>query len=234
MSLVSVALSIRHYGTNIPSERQDGLSQSVCGRKSFLFFRHRVSAVGNHFCFSVPECLRLKIIFVFSSQSVCGRKSFLFFRHRVSAARNHFCFFIAECLRLKIIFVFLSQSICGRKSLLFFYRRVSATENHFCFSVTECLRPEIIFVFSSQSAKQRMPIRSTDCITYFVLSSGCGQTRGLSLHTVVPPEWDSLSNRTRVIYIKLTRNLPYVSLLCNNLFWVTLVVLPPHNLFPGQ
>ena len=193
MSLVSVALSIRHYGTNVPSEQQDGLSQSVCGRKSFLFFYHRVSAAENHFCFFVTECLRPEIIFVFSSQSVCGRKSFLFFRHRVSAA-----------------------------------------ENHFCFSIPECLWSKIIFVFLSLGAKQRMPIRSTDCITYFVLSSGCGQTRGLSLHTVVPPEWDSLSNRTRVIYIKLTRNLPYVSLLCNNLFWVTLVVLAPHNLFPGQ
>ena len=97
MSLVSVALSIRHYGTNIPSGQQDGLSHSVCGRKSFLFFYHRVSAAENHFCFSVAECLRPKIIFVFSSQSVCGRKSFLFFRHRVSAAENHFCFSITGC-----------------------------------------------------------------------------------------------------------------------------------------
>ena len=79
MSLVSVALSIRNYGTNIPSGQQNGLSQSVCGQKSFLFFRHRVSVARNHFCFFVPECLRPKIIFVFSSQSVCGRKSFLFF-----------------------------------------------------------------------------------------------------------------------------------------------------------
>ena len=193
MSLVSVALSIRHYRTNIPSEQQDGLSQSVCGRKSFLFFYHRVSAAENHFCFSITECLRPKIIFVFLSQSVCGQKSFLFFYPRVSAAENHFCFFITECLRLKITFVFLSPGV-----------------------------------------KQRMPIRSTNRITYFVLSSGCGQIRGLSLHAGLPSEWDSLSNRTRVIYIKLTRNLPYVSLLCNNLFWVTLVVLPPHNLFPGQ
>ena len=91
MSLVSVTLSIRHYGTNIPSERQGGLSQSVCGQKSFLFFRHRVSV-----------------------------------------AENHFCFFIPECLQLKITFVFLSLGV-----------------------------------------KQRMPIRSTDYITYFVLSSGC-------------------------------------------------------------
>ena len=56
MSLVSVALSIRHYGTNIPSGQQDGLSQSVCGRKSFLFFRPRVSAVEDHFCFFITEC----------------------------------------------------------------------------------------------------------------------------------------------------------------------------------
>ena len=151
MSLVSVALSIRHYGTNIPSEQQDGLSQSVCGRKSFLFFRPRVSAAGNHFCFSVTECLWPKIIFVFPSQSVCGWKSFLFFRPRVSAAENHFCFSITECLRLEIIFVFPSQSVCGRKSFLFFYRRVSAAENHFCFFIPECLWPEIIFVFLSQS-----------------------------------------------------------------------------------
>jgi len=96
MSLVSVALSIRHYGTNVPSEQQDGLSQSVCGRKSFLFFRPRVSAAGNHFCFSVPECLWPKIIFVFPSQSVCGRKSFLFFYRRVSTDGNHFCFSITE------------------------------------------------------------------------------------------------------------------------------------------
>ena len=72
-------------------------SQSVCGRNSFLFFRHRVSAAENHFCFSVTECLRPEIIFVFSSQSVCGRKSFLFFHHRVSADGNHFCFSITEC-----------------------------------------------------------------------------------------------------------------------------------------
>ena len=97
MSLVSVALSIRHYGTNIPSGQQDGLSQSVCGQKSFLFFHPRVSATENHFCFFIPECLRPKIIFVFSSQSVCGRKSFLFFRPRVSAVEDHFCFFITEC-----------------------------------------------------------------------------------------------------------------------------------------
>ena len=97
MSLVSVALSIRHYGTNIPSEQQDGLSQSVCGQKSFLFFHHRVSAARNHFCFSVTECLRPEIIFVFLSQSVCGRKSFLFFHRRVSATENHFCFFITGC-----------------------------------------------------------------------------------------------------------------------------------------
>ena len=71
------------------------LSQSVCGRKSFLFFRRRVSAVENHFCFSVPECLRPEIIFVFSSQSVCGRKSFLFFRHRVPAAELQNCFCIS-------------------------------------------------------------------------------------------------------------------------------------------
>ena len=116
--------------------------------------------VGNHFCFSVTECLWSEIIFVFSSQSVCGRKSFLFFRHRVSAVENHFCFFITECLRTKIIFVFLSQSVCGRKSFLFFRRRVSAVENHFCFSVTECLRTEITFVFLSLGAKQRMPIRA--------------------------------------------------------------------------
>ena len=73
------------------------LSQSVCGRKSFLFFRPRVSAARNHFCFSVPECLRPEIIFVFPSQSVCGRKSFLFFHHIVSATENHFCFSITGC-----------------------------------------------------------------------------------------------------------------------------------------
>ena len=101
------------------------------------------------FCFSVTECLRPKIIFVFSSQSVCGRKSFLFFRHRVSAAENHFCFFVTECLRPKIIFVFSSQSVCGRKSFLFFRHRVSAARNHFCFSVTECLRPNCKIVFAS-------------------------------------------------------------------------------------
>ena len=84
------------------------LSQSVCGQKSFLFFRPRVSAAENHFCFSIPECLRPKIIFVFPSQSVCGRKSFLFFRPRVSVVENHFCFSITECLRPKIIFVFSS------------------------------------------------------------------------------------------------------------------------------
>ena len=124
MSLVSVALSIRHYGTNVPSEQQDGLSQSVCGQKSFLFFYHRVSAAENHFCFSIAECLWPEIIFVFLSQSVCGRKSFLFFHHRVSAAENHFCFFVTECLRPEIIFVFSSQSVCGQKSFLFFHHRV--------------------------------------------------------------------------------------------------------------
>ena len=108
-----------------------------------------MSAVENHFCFSVTECLRPKFIFVFSSQSVCGRKSFLFFRRRVSAAENHFCFSIPECLRSKIIFVFPSQSVCGRKSFLFFHPRVSAAENHFCFSVTECLRPNCKIVFAS-------------------------------------------------------------------------------------
>ena len=97
-----------------------------------------MSAVENHFCFSVTECLRSEIIFVFPSQSVCGRKSFLFFHHRVSVAGNHFCFSITECLRPKIIFVFPSQSASGQNSFLFFRPRVSATENHFCFSVTEC------------------------------------------------------------------------------------------------
>ena len=117
-------------------------------------------AAGNHFCFSVTEYQRPKIIFVFPSQSVCGRKSFLFFHHRVSAVENHFCFFITECLRTKIIFVFPSQSVCGRKSFLFFRHRVSEVENHFCFSVTECLRTKIIFVFLSLGAKQRMQIRA--------------------------------------------------------------------------
>ena len=124
MSLVSVALSIRHYGTNVPSERQDGLSQSASGQKSFLFFRHRVPAARNHFCFSITECQRPEIIFVFPSQSASGQKSFLFFHPRVSAARNHFCFSVAECLRPKIIFVFPSQSVCGQKSFLFFHHRV--------------------------------------------------------------------------------------------------------------
>ena len=117
-------------------------------------------AAGNHFCFSVTECLRSKIIFVFPSQSASGRKSFLFFHHRVSAAENHFCFSIPECLWPKIIFVFSSQSVCGRKSFLFFRHRVSAVENHFCFFVTECLWSKIIFVFLSLGAKQRMPIRA--------------------------------------------------------------------------
>ena len=101
------------------------------------------------FCFFITECLRPKIIFVFSSQSVCGRKSFLFFRHRVSAARNHFCFSVTECLRSEIIFVFSSQSVCGQKSFLFFYPRVSAVENHFCFSIPECQRPNCKIVFAS-------------------------------------------------------------------------------------
>ena len=113
-----------------------------------------------YFCFSIAECQRLKIIFVFSSQSVCGRKSFLFFHRRVSATENHFCFSVTECLRPEIIFVFSSQSVCGRKSLLFFHRRVSAAENHFCFSITGCLRLKIIFVFLSLGVKQRMPIRA--------------------------------------------------------------------------
>ena len=101
------------------------------------------------FCFSVAECLRSKINFVFLSQSVCGRKSFLFFRPRVSVAENHFCFSVPECLWPKIIFVFLSQSVCGQKSFLFFHPRVSAVENHFCFSITECLRPNCKIVFAS-------------------------------------------------------------------------------------
>ena len=106
-------------------------------------------AAGNHFCFSVTEYQRPKIIFVFSSQIVCGRKSFLFFHHRVSVDENHFCFFVTDCLRTKIIFVFSSQGVCGRKSFLFFCHRVSADENHFCFFITECLRPKCKIVFAS-------------------------------------------------------------------------------------
>ena len=173
MSLVSVALSIRHYGTNIPSEQQDGLSQSVCGQKSFLFFHHRVSAVENHFCFFITECLRPEIIFVFPSQSVCGQKSFLFFHRRVSAVENHFCFFIVECLRSKITFVFLSQSVCGQKSFLFFRHRVSATENHFCFSITGCKTTDAnsggrpVCRDRPRVCSASMPTRSTDRITIF-------------------------------------------------------------------
>ena len=77
----------------------------------FLFFRHRVSVVENHFCFFITECLWPKIIFVFSSQSVCGRKSFLFFHPRVSAVENHFCFFITECQRPNCKIVFASAGL---------------------------------------------------------------------------------------------------------------------------
>ena len=108
-----------------------------------------MSAAGNHFCFSVTECLRPKIIFVFPSQSASGRKSFLFFHPRVSAAENHFCFSVPECLRPKIIFVFPSQSVCGQKSFLFFHPRVSVAGNHFCFSIPECQRPNCKIVFAS-------------------------------------------------------------------------------------
>lgn len=52
-------------------------SQSVCGRKSFLFFYHRVSAVGNHFCFFVTECLRPNCKIVFAS-AVCATPPFIY------------------------------------------------------------------------------------------------------------------------------------------------------------
>ena len=39
----------------------------------------------------------------------------------------------------------------------------------------------------------------TDRITYFPLSFGCGQTRGLSLHAGILPEWETLLNRTHII-----------------------------------
>ena len=43
------------------------------------------------------------------------------------------------------------------------------------------------------------PIRFTDRITYFPLSFGCGQTRGLSLHAGLLPEWETLLNRIHII-----------------------------------
>ena len=39
----------------------------------------------------------------------------------------------------------------------------------------------------------------TDRITYFPLSFGCGQTRGLSLHAGILPERETLLNRIHII-----------------------------------